>query len=272
MHQKCDTKGATVVFDREPLQRIQFEHNPLRVVVAQLRFPTEFRLSEAAILARIQDRLRDRYPVAQATQQQMSIQLAVGPTPPQLMNQMGPGPIRFIGDDGAWIVTLGPDVLSLETTDYHDWVAFLARFEAVLDAVHTDVAPPLIQRLGLRFIDELQHPEARTLADWSRFLDPELLGTAASARFAQLTTTTSEQITIVQDEDAATITHAYTQNGRDADPPSTYLIDLDCFSTRPFALDRNALRAKLVRYHGAAWNMFRESLLDPMVEALGRAE
>lgn len=261
-----------MVFDREPLQRVQFKDNPLRVVLAQLRFPTEFRLSEAATLARIQDRLRERYPLAQASQQQMSVQFAVGATPPQRLNQMGPGPIRFIGDDGAWIVTLGPDQLSLETTSYHDWVAFLDRFEAVLDAVQADVAPSLVQRLGLRFIDELHHPEAHTIADWSRFLDSELLGTAASARFAQLTTATSEQITIVQGEDAATITHAYTQNTKDADPPSTYLIDVDCFSTRPFDLNRNALRAKLERYHGAAWNVFRESLLDPMIEALGRAE
>ncbi len=215
-----------MIFGLEPLPRIQFEHNPLRVVVVQLRFSTEFRLSEAASLARVQDRLRERYPVVQAIQQQMSLQFAIGDRPPQRVNQPGPGPIRFIGDDGAWIVTLGPDLLSLETTAYHDWVAFRGRFGEALDAVLAEVASPLVQRLGLRFIDELKHPEARTLADWARFLHPELLGTAASPRFAELATRASEQITVVQGEDAATITHAYTQNARGDDPPSTYLIDV----------------------------------------------
>ncbi len=46
----------------------------------------------------------------------------------------------------------------------------------------------------------------------------------------------------------------------------------DCFSTKPFALDRDVVRSTLERYHGAAWNLFRESLLDPMIQALGRAE
>lgn len=257
-------------FDREPLPRIQFKDNPLRVVIAQLRFPTEFGLAEPGVLARIQERLRQRYPVAQTIQQEMSLQFTVGGKAPRRVQEASPGPIRFIGDDGAWVVTLGPDVLSLETTAYHDWAAFRARFEEVLDAVTDEVTPTQVQRLGLRFIDELKHPEARTLIDWSRFIEPDLLGTAATEQFAGLTTRAGEQITLIEGDDAATITHAYTQSPRGADPPSTYVIDVDCFTAKAFALERELLRSKLERYHTAAWNLFRGNVRQPLIDALGR--
>ena len=159
--------------------------------------------------------------------------------------------------------------MSLQSTAYHDWPEFLGRFEDLLAVVLSEVRPQRVDRLGLRFIDELSHPGARTIADWSRLLDASLLGTAATERFADLTTRATEQVVLEQGEDAAVITHAYSQNPPDSDPPSTYVIDVDGFSARPFEVERAEIQTRLERYHDAAWNLFRETVQEPMIEWLG---
>lgn len=255
-------------FGRERLPRIQFARNPLKVVIVQMRFPPELALAEPASHTRIQNALRERYPLAQPIEQ-VNIQFAIGPQSVPAVQQARPTGVRFTSEDGAQAVTIGPDAVSLQSTAYHDWPEFEGRFDEMLAVVLSEVRPQRIDRLGLRFIDELSHPEARTLAEWSRLLDPSLLGTAATERFAELTTRATEQIVLEEGDDAAVITHAYMQNPPEADPPSTYVIDVDGFSARPFAVDDAEIRARLERYHDAAWNLFRETVREPMIEWLG---
>ncbi len=255
-------------FGRERLPRIQFARNPLKVVIAQMRFPAELALAEPAAHTRIQAGLRARYPLAQPLDQ-MSIQVALGPQAMPPVSQSRSSGIRFASESGDWAVTVSPDAVSLQATAYHDWDDFKGRFEQVLDVLLAEARVRRVDRLGLRFIDELSHPEVRTLADWSQLLDASLLGTAATDRFAGIATRTTEQIVLEEGDDGAVITHAYFQNPPDSDPPSTFVLDTDGFSARPFDLDREEIRVRLERYHDAAWNLFRETVREPMIEWLG---
>ena len=255
-------------FGRERLPRIQFSRNPLKVVIAQMRFPAELALAEPAAQTRMQAGLRDRYPLAQSIDQ-MSIQVALGPQAMQPVSQSRPSGVRFTSEGGEWAVTINPDALSLQATAYHDWDDFKSRFDHLLDVVLAEARIRRVDRLGLRFIDELSHPEARSLSEWSRFLEPSLLGTAATVQFSAIATRTTEQIVLEEGDDGAVITHAYFQNPPEASPASIFVLDTDGFSARPFGLDRDEIRIRLERYHDAAWNLFRETVRDPMIEWLG---
>jgi len=256
-----------VVFERDPLPRIQFARNPLKIVVAQLRIDTDFRLEQPDVLAVIQDRLRETYPVASRVQQpQFSIQFGVRPdAEPTIRQGLEQAPVRFVTEDGGWAVTLAPDVITLETTAYEGWDPFRDRFAELLDAVLAVVSVSNARRLGIRFVNELTNPEARTIADWRRFLDPELLGTAASPRFEGRVTRAVEQLTLVNKDDAMTLRHSYTQNPEGAEPSSIYLLDIDAFSSKVFEAERDAVLSRLERFHQAAWTLFRGSLTDEMV-------
>jgi uncharacterized protein (TIGR04255 family) len=257
-----------VYFGRERLPRIQFARNPLKVVISQMRFPAELALAEPAAQTRIQGGLRERYPLAQPLDQ-MNIQFSIGPQAMPPVSQSRSGGVRFTSEAGEWAVTVGTDALSLQATAYHDWDDFKHRFEEVLDVVLAEARVRRVDRLGLRFIDELSHPEARTLADWARFLDPALLGSAATDRFSAIATRTTEQVVLEEGDDGAVITHAYFQNPPESDPPSALVVDTDGFSARPFDLDRAEIRVRLERYHDAAWSLFRETVREPMIEWLG---
>lgn len=263
-----------MVLDPSPIKRAQFTRNPLKIVVAQLRMDTVFRLEQPDVLAVIQERLRDTYPVASRIQQtQLSVQLAPRPGVEPLVQQTAEQPgARFLSEDGAWIATVAPDVISLETTSYETWDVFQQRFGELLESVVAAVTLGSARRLGLRFVNELTHPDARTMADWRRLLDPELLGMGASERFANKVTRVAEQITFESKDDALTVRHSYTQNPERMDPPSIYLMDIDVFSTRAFAAGRDEVLDRLERYHDDVWALFRGSLTEEMVGFLNEEE
>ena len=262
-----------MVLDQGSLPRIQFAHNPLKIVVAQLRFETQFRLGQPDVLAAIQAELRDTYPAVNRLQEaQLSVQFGRPNAEPQVRQSVDAGPVRFAAEDGTWAATVAADMLSLETTDYREWEQFRDRFAGVLDAVQSAVTLGQARRLGLRFINELTHPDAKSIGDWRRFLDPEMLGTAASERFAGRTAQAREQLTLTSNDEVMTLRHSYTQNPDGTQPSSIYVLDTDVFSGKPFPTDRDAVLSKLERYHQDVWTLFRESLSDEMVAYLNGAE
>lgn len=259
-----------MVFDRDPQPRIQFASNPLKVVVAQLRFDTDFRLAQPDVLASIQAALKEGYPVVERTQApQFSVQLAFRAEPGAAVSHPAPiSPVRFTDNGGDWTVTIGPDLLSVETTAYESWEEFAGRFGDVLAAVLSVVGLNASQRLGVRFVNELTHPDATTIAGWSRFVDPGLLGAAASPRFEDQVTRAAEQLTLEKADDAMTVRHSYTRNLTGTEPSSIYLLDIDVFTGKPFAIDHDQVFSRLERFHAAAWTLFIESLTSEMIDYL----
>lgn len=253
--------------------RIIFADNPLKVVAVQIRFPAEFRLGEAETLAGLQHRLRARYPMPAATRTQMQVTLSVGPDGiAQSRQAVGLGPRQFLSEDGDWVVGVGPEVVSLETTAYRTWDDFIGRWREVLEAIRDTQAPTHISRLGLRYVDELRNATARTIADWRRFLRPDLLGTAGGDLLADHVTRTQERISLSVEDSGVTLQHGFVQNEAGVADPSIYTIDTDLFTTRQLAFDIDAILERLERYHRWAWNLFRGSITDEMLNALGEAQ
>ena len=263
-----------MIFDREPLPRIQFAENPLKVVLVQLRFPTDFRLEQSEVLAEIQARIKGSYPVPSRVQQ-ISVQFALRPnaTPSVQHPQASVGsPVRFADVGGAWAATVAPDFVSLETTRYDNWDDFRERFRELLQAILEIVNVSAAQRLGLRFVNELTHPNARTMADWRQLLNPALLGTPGTSPYAELSLRGVEQIAVAEGENGLALRHAYTMNPAGATPPSTFLVDTDVFTVKAMPLNEETVAGRLELYHTVAWNTFREHLGEGMISALGERE
>src|SRR3989442_15515681 len=96
----------------EDRPKVIYGRNPLKVVVAQLRFPPIFALEQPDGVAPLQEAIREAYPLAEAGQQ---ITLTVAPGGVSPVSQ----PLwRFLSADKAWIVAVAADSVSLETTAY----------------------------------------------------------------------------------------------------------------------------------------------------------
>jgi uncharacterized protein (TIGR04255 family) len=260
-----------VSFDQDDLPRQEFEQNPLKTVVAQLRYPPEIALDRADNLAALQACFRARYPIAMEREQQIGLRVESGPGGvPQIAPPVPvQGPQRFADEDNAWVVAVATDSLSLETTTYRNGEEFRARWADLIASFMTVVTPARVDRFGVRYINQLWHPEARSAEDWTRFLNRQLMGSIASDVLAPRVAQATEQVLMVVGSDGASVRRTYALNPEGAEAPSTVVLDLDLFSATAFPFDAGEILGRFDRYHKWAWNLFRRSITDEMANALG---
>lgn len=143
-----------------------YEKAPLKLVAFELRFTPIPGLEEGK-WERVYESLREAFPV-------------LGP-PPQLSVELSPGGaqqrprgVRLLDRRRTQAAVLYDDAAVLETSSYHRYEEFIAIVEALLSAVE-EVGPiPAVQRLGLRYIDEISVPDNDS-PDWAQYIDESLL-------------------------------------------------------------------------------------------------
>lgn len=248
----------------EPLPRLLFANDPLRAAVAQVRFAATTSLREEAVLAEVARRLPG-YVAANAPMSQMTV-----PFGPGSFAITQHSPAQFRDEAGTTIVSIAPDSVSLETTDYPGWDVFSAGISGVLDALG-DLLPNHLTRVGLRYVNELMLPGAESASDWHRLLDPNMVAFAGGERIGARVRRSLEQLTLDMGDDAITLRHGFVSRGDlpEAATSSLYIFDVDAFSELPRPRDTATVMATLHRYHQWAWALFRGSIGDEVVAALG---
>jgi uncharacterized protein (TIGR04255 family) len=158
----------TTPFDHQTLTEVHLPSNPLVKVLVQMRFPIDTRISTNEGVAPFQSALRSRYPVMRKADQ---LAFVVGPTPAANVTSVW----RLSDVDDSWSVVLGVDFIALETGQYESRDDFVSRWQEALGALEAaDLAPAKWDRLGVRYIDQVQRDEF--FADMGRYTNRELLG------------------------------------------------------------------------------------------------
>jgi len=165
------TDTITHPFSDEPIEEVELQDAPLVKVMAQLRFPMIAAVSEMAGLTHFQRALSHRYPVMREEKQIAAVMTGEG----QVI-QTGAGTIRrFHGLADGWSVSLAPDWVAIETTEYTVRADFISRWTEVIAALQTlDPSPVVYDRLGVRYVDRLVRAEANE--DLSVLVRSEVLG------------------------------------------------------------------------------------------------
>ena len=165
---------AAQPFAGPPVDTIPLEAPPLASVLVQARFSPVLEVSEEHLAGRVQKALRDAYPFLSA-ETELAITFSQGADGP-------PTPLptrlwRFVSDDHAWRVTLASGFTSLETQAYAGHKDFFGRLLSVLTTVEEIVAPPAVERIGVRYTQRLTDPN--DLARLPEFVRTEVLGACA---------------------------------------------------------------------------------------------
>lgn len=249
---------------RQP--RRLYARNPLKLVIAQIRFPVLLRFDEPSFIAPFQEALRGRYPRS-ALEQQVDL----------LVGSQGPitGPAKALwrlrSAEGAWTVSLAPDALSLETTAYERWEGFAERIEEVFDSGVQSFGLEFRERLGLRYVDEIHHPEGDSPALWRRLLNPDLLGLVGGELLGEDIIHALEEIRLQESDGVVVIRHGFVRPGA-SDGESHYLLDCDCFDESPRPLALSQTLEQLEAYRWRCHDVFETSITDELREVLGVVE
>lgn len=244
-----------------------YRTNPLKVVIAQLRFPPILDFGDARV-APFQEAVAAAFPFVSEEQQ---VGIAIGPqgvTPPQQTRVF-----RFRNSEGDASIVLARDFVALEANNaYSTFEDFADQAKAMLSGLETLSVHASI-RIGLRYLNELRHPNARKPSEWRPFLNEEMLGMVGGALLGDSVLNAVQEIRLRDDADTTLVMrHGYFGAEVTNDDPF-YLIDIDCYTERNDEdVSADHVIGELTGFHDSIHSIFESSITDEMRDHLGIEE
>lgn len=172
---------------------------------------------------------------------------------------------RLRSNDGAWVVVFARDHIALETPRYPGWDEFSARISELLEVLGELAAPNLEYRIGLRYVDRISLPDAKTTDAWKGYVAPELLGICMHETLGSLVVTSRQQLAIDLDQGfACTLTHGFIPESNSLD----YLLDYDLFRQGGRAFDPDGIKEAIATLNSDALKLFQASITPAMFDRL----
>ena len=251
--EKLGAKGQPVALTFGQHADVVYEHAPLTSVICQIKFSPILSLTSEVGVAGFQEAIRREYPDLKP---ESSTNVAMGPRSVGVQQQ--PPVWRFRTSDQNWAVGVAVDFVSLEVAQYSDFTEFLSRMMFVIAALELTLHPSPSTRIGLRKVNELQHPDVKHPSDWARQLRPELLGLLAAVGMPAPIDFALSDIRFTDDTNLLAVRH-----GLHPERTNTYLLDLDYFTDRPFEIADGEDLPALLRYFSNGMTSFFHWALAP---------
>lgn len=260
-------------FSIEPLATIPLPRPPLVSVLSQVRFVPVFGIAGDR-LGPFQRALAARYPSAQ---EDVELAIAVGTDPDKPPSAVPKQLWRFSDLEGAWRVTLTADFVTLETRAYAGHADFFARLREILDAVQEFIAPPLVTRVGSRYVQRLSEPEDLDRLD--EFIRSEVLGVCVitdGAAEARLNLTTAQYglaggALMLGRWGLVPAGFLMDLGIEPLDRPS-WILDLDTFDERQEPFDAEQIVARALEYSRRQYRFFRWAVEPAFLRRFGASE
>lgn len=163
---------------------------------------------------------------------------------------------------GEWVVTLTENSISLQTTDYASRDDFCSRAGAIFAAVGRVAPPPVVDRVGLRYINRIEGEDIQNLED---FVNPRLMLLAGALGSGMaLGHTISDSLIVIEPDDQLQIRTGLLpagvtfSPGVEASSRESWTLDMDVFNgTGHIYFDAEGLVSLLRQYSEHAYSFFR---------------
>jgi uncharacterized protein (TIGR04255 family) len=260
-------------FSVTPVDEVRLSRAPLAKVLMQVQYSRTPQLVTDSAEALIAEALA-RYPVRRR-------QITAGIVPNVVINgqqlqvpgNITPGVgLSFSDPTNTWQVTVTETAVAMETADYSTRDDFCGRAAEIFDAVASVALPPVVDRVGIRYIDRLT---GDALAKVPTYVLPELsaLAGCVDSPLVLHHSITESQIEIDGGERMLIRTGLLPPGGAfdPALPPlpePSWLLDTDVFTTQAgFAFDPDELTQRLRRYAETVYAFFRFATTEAFQEA-----
>lgn len=244
-----------------PVARFQLENDQLAQVICQIRFSPVLRIRQDDAVVAFQETIRQAYP---RYDKQQGVHVVLTPSGVQQQTVEG-AQHRFEDTDGIFRVILAPDFIALETTTYSDIDAFAERISTLAAAVQEHYAPAEIQRVGLRFINELRFTSADPKTEMIDAIDSTLLGAAGAPELADVAYGSQQVLELHGEDRRMLVRHGYQPGGTTVDPTGPqggsgsgsqadlnhpfYLLDIDVFAEPNLLYSQEAVEAHVREFN-----------------------
>ena len=267
-------EGGNLTAEYDPLvapppKEVPLRDAPLVRVIAQVRFSPILSVQQPEFIAPFQEAIRAAYPVLRKEHAQS---LLVGPQ--GIATGQKQVAWRLADVEGAWRVSLAPEFVALETTDYSSRSDFIGRMQAVLGAVAKHIEPAVVQRVGLRYIDRVT---GDALEDIAKLVRPEMLGIVNTPLYEHARHELSETLLSVPDTGEQLLARwGHLPAGGTVDPNAiepiherSWVLDIDMFSAEQQPLAAASLIEDLGRFAERLYTVFRWTVTEEFLRRYG---
>ncbi|MEV6903443.1 TIGR04255 family protein [Amycolatopsis sp. NPDC051372] len=248
-----------------PADRTLLVEPPLELAVVEVRFDSDAPDVESRVAFALREALADvgqDYPRMERAQEnrveiQMNPDAAVEPQ--ARVAQFARGWRLHAADDSS-TVTILPSAVVLQTRRYERWsVTLRPAVLAMLEIVQHHLAPALVVRIGLRYVDRFVDDTA-TASTWSGRISPHLLGAVEHPVFGSHVQAAQQQIEL----GLGPAHGAILRHGPFSDPAVggaiSYLVDIDVFDVESTSFDPESLTVRAEVLNRTAATLFQATL------------
>lgn len=178
------------------VEREIYSNAPIVLMAVEVRHPLCDPLERHRI-HQLSSLLRDAWPLPGEINE-MSVEFQAGPGISPIHQQSVSTHPRWTTRDRRTALTLRQNSLVIETTRYGSYERVRGLLEQALNA-RISVAPPVgIERIGLRYIDEIRVPgeNGNTSPNWAKWVDSTLLGPTHIGKELNLVPAASEGVMV----------------------------------------------------------------------------
>lgn len=247
-----------------PPKEVPLKKAPLIRVIAQVCFPLITSIENKSFIGRFQEAIRDKYPFLQPDQTESFVLASQG------LIRTDQVTWRFVNAEGNWRVSLAPEFIALETTDYISRSDFLARLKDILTPLNEHIKPNIVQRFGMRYINRLV---GQSVKDISKLVVPEIAGVTA-LDFTQ--SMTEYWVTMPEREDLIIARWGLVPPNKTFDPNAiepvsehSWILDLDMSLTKQREFNVDALIIEGQGFAQKIYTLFRWAVTDDFLVYFG---
>lgn len=252
-----------------PPEEVPLTDAPLIRVIAQVRFPPILSIEKKEFVGSFQEAIREKYPILQPEQTQTFVFGPQGAVQPALQQTW-----RFIDTADSWRVSLAPNFIALETTDYLSRRDFLERLENVLIALEESFNLQIIERFGLRYIDRLV---GQDLQDISSLVKPEIAGMMATEFREDIRQALNESLFIIPGEGEKILARwglmsagsTFVPDAIEPIAEPSWILDLDMSLSKNREFSIEALMSEGQRFAERIYTFFRWAVEDDFLRRFG---
>jgi uncharacterized protein (TIGR04255 family) len=219
--------GGLPVTERELLRRAQID-----VALIEVRYSADRNDIPSEQGVEIRNILEDAGLALPRIQPAQKQQIALNFTPTGAASQVEiqSRGWQMISSDEHLVITIMPDAIAIQTTNYHRWSESIRPpLEALLVAIGKIFSPDLLHRIGLRYVNRLVDAEATTTAAWATRISPPFVGAISDPNLGPLLSATQQQLDLsLGDGRAALIRHGAFRDTA-VGSSFSYLVDIDVF-------------------------------------------
>lgn len=254
-----------------PTRRVLLARAPIEMALAEVRYSGGGEIPSADALTLRQalaDAGIDLPRMVPAQQQQLAV--TISPEGPASQIEVRSHGWQLASTDGALVVTVQPESLSVQCTRYVRWSESVRpALRAILDAVREVTAPQLAHRVGVRFVNRLVDDDARSPTAWSGRVVDEVLGAVLHPELGDKIVSTQQQLELrLGSAEGALIRH-----GAFVDASSrgsySYLLDVDAFDSATVPFDPEALDERATTLNRTVLSLFQSVTTDRYQDSLG---